>query len=41
MEELNQVKKSQSNNVLASKIVLLDATTSTHIACDVVGISRL
>jgi hypothetical protein len=40
-EELSQVKRSQSNNALACKIVLLDATVSTHIASNVVGISRL
>ncbi len=40
-EELCQVKRPQSNNVLACKIVLLDAIISTHIACGMVGISRL
>jgi hypothetical protein len=39
-DELNEIKRSTSNNLLARKSVLLDATISTH-ESDVGGISNI
>ncbi len=39
-DELNQIKRSTSNNLLACRSILLDATISTH-ESDVGGISKI